>query len=184
MTATEPTPFMEIVGVPGLRVCWGALDASRASEAAQTVAAYLGRDGRPFTHRTALARYGYDYSPEPVWLSTIPQYFATLANFLELECNSVSLARYERNDHIDPHIDLPCWERVAILNLGAQVNVTMHAPTGLTRICAMGAGDLLDLAGDALRVWKHSVWARQPRFSIVFRYRQPPAADIPPPPKP
>lgn len=160
----------DAVGVPDLLVYPGALDAGAAIHAAKVVDSYLERDGRKFAHRSLVARYGYDYHAKAIWLRDIPFFFSRLADTLGLMSNSVSLAKYEPRDDIAPHIDLTCWDHIAILNLGNPCEILFeHA--GQREPVLMQPGDLLQLTGESLRDWKHSVFADRLRYSIVFRYR-------------
>ncbi len=157
--------------VSGLTWTERALAASEASAATASVAAYLDRDGKKFTQRSALARYGYDYSDKPIWLRDIPVVFEDLAIRLAVQSNSVSLAKYEPMDRIQPHIDLPCWYSVSILNLGGSCDLAFDGPEHERATIKMQSGDLLQLTGDSLRTWKHSAFATRQRYSIVFRCR-------------
>jgi alkylated DNA repair dioxygenase AlkB len=159
--------------VPGLLVHAGALDARHAAHAASVVESWLERHGRKFAHRSLVARYGYDYAAKPIWIRDIPFFFARMADSLGVLANSVSLAKYEPRDDISPHVDLPCWDHIAILNLGNPCEILFeHA--GQRGPVLMQPGDLLQLTGESLRDWKHSIFADRLRYSIVFRYRSDP----------
>ena len=156
--------------VPGLLVTECVLGASESAHATNVTSAWLDRDGRKFCHRSLVARYGYDYQPERFWLGAIPSFFADLADRLGVRSNSVSLALYEPRDDIAPHIDLPCWDDIAIFNLGGPAEIVFEQ--GSKRVpVKLASGDLIKLTGDSLRLWKHSVFAERKRYSIVFRYR-------------
>jgi alkylated DNA repair dioxygenase AlkB len=142
--------------------------------------------------RVASFGYRYDYSlqrlaeadPIPAWLAPIARSVESFANLPAESVRQILCTEYDVGVGIGWHRDKPHFDRVFGLSLGASCKFRFRRAAGAKwERFTLNAEprSLYLMAGDARRVWEHSIPAvEQRRYSITFRTMRVEAAETRP----
>lgn len=131
--------------------------------------------------RSAILRFGWDYSDENVWVRDIPEWLMTFwftasvrAGVAPQYFNSVTVNRYQRGEAISPHLDsIHFVEPIMILSLLSEAMMDFHENgRALIQSSLLPARSVVTLKDEARYKYRHSIApVKAERISVVFRER-------------